>query len=97
MGVFMYDLYELTSVSDGLAALKGDYENASRSRGEVDGALGYGDLRGAVQDFVANWTHERDKQLEAIEGGSQALRRIIDGYVAYDESSAEQLRSDCAP
>ena len=97
MGVFRYDLYELTSVSDGLAALKGDYENASRSRGEVDGALGYGDLRGAVQDFVGNWKHERDKQLEAIEGASQALRTIIDGYVAYDDGAAEQLRSDCAP
>ena len=97
MGVFKYDLVELTSVSSGLATLKGDYENASRDRGDAHGALGYGDLQGAMREFVDNWKHERGKQLEAIEGSSEVLQKIITNYVEYDADSAEQLREDCQP
>lgn len=97
MAQYKYDLEELTAVSSGLATLRGDYESASRERGEVDGALGYGDLRSAVRDFVDNWKHERDKQLEAIGGAAEALDKIIANYVEYDADSAEGLREDCQP
>jgi len=97
MAQYKYDLEELTSVSSGLATLKGDYENASRDRGDAHGALGYGDLQGAMRDFVDNWKHERSKQLEAIEGASEALKKIIENYVEFDETSADQLREDCQP
>ena len=96
-GTFKYDLAELTTVASGLATLASDFENASKTREDADGALGYGDLRGAVREFVDNWSHERDKQIEAINGSSEALAEIIDNYVEYDETSADQLRDDCAP
>jgi len=96
-GVYQYDLEELTSVSSGLATLKADYENTSRSRDDAHHALGYGDLQDAMRDFADNWKHERNKQLEAIEGSRTALDGIIQSYVEYDEGSAEQLREDCQP
>lgn len=96
-GTYKYDLGELHAVSGGLDALAADFESASANRADVDGALGYGDLRGAVRAFVDNWEHERGKQLEAIGGSATALSEIIDKYVEYDTSSAEQLRADCAP
>lgn len=97
MGVYKYDLAELTSVSSGLATLKGDYENASRDRGNADSAFGYPDLQRAMRDFVDNWKHERDKQLEAIEGAGGALKKIIENYEKYDADSAEELREGCQP
>lgn len=96
-GQYKYDLGELRTVAGGLAALARDFEQASSNRQDADGALGYGDLRNAVRDFVDNWDHERGKQIEAITGSGEALNKIIDGYVAYDASSAEQLRENCDP
>ena len=97
MGVFKYDLVELSSVSSGLTTLKNDYENASRERGDAHGALGYGSLQNVLGEFVDNWKHERSKQLEAIQGSSQVLQKTISSYVEYDEDAAEQLREDCQP
>lgn len=96
-GTFKYDLEELTTVQEGLRTLASDFESASSTRKDADSALGYGDLRSAVRDFVDNWSHERDQQIEAINGSAEALTEIIDNYVEYDETSADQLREDCAP
>lgn len=96
-GTYKYDLADLTAVADGLSALAADYEHASAHRQDAHGALGYGDLRGAVRDFVDNWEHERGQQLEAISGSSTALGEIIDDYVQHDGDAAGRLRDGSGP
>lgn len=96
-GTYTYDLVDLTRVAGGLTTLAAAFGDASAHRQDADGALGYPDLRGAVRGFVDNWTHERGKQIEAIQGSAEALGRIIDGYEEYDVSSADELRESCAP
>ena len=95
-GTYKYDLADLTAVAGGLSALTADYENASSHREDAHGALGYGDLRGAVRDFVDNWEHERGQQLEAIDGSAAALVKIIDDYVEYDATAAGELLDSAA-
>lgn len=96
-GQYKYDLGELTTVASGLGTLAANFESASANQQDADGALGYGDLKSAVRDFVDNWKHERGKQIEAIQGSADVLGKIIDGYVEYDTSSSETLRENCQP
>lgn len=96
-GTYRYDLSDLTGVAGGLSALAGDYESASAHREDADAALGYGDLRAAVRDFVGNWEHERGQQLEAIDGSATALRGIIEDYVEHDRTSAGGVRGGGGP
>ena len=95
-GTYKYDLADLTAVAGGLGTLAADFDNASQHREDVDGALGYSDLRGAVREFVDNWDHERGQQLEAINGSASALSEIIDNYVEYDTTAATDLRDSSA-
>lgn len=94
-GQYKYDLEDLTAVASGLSTLHADFEHASRTRDDAHGALGYGDLQGAVRDFVDNWEHERGKQLEAIAGSAEALGTIVDSYVEHDRTAADELRENC--
>jgi len=87
-GTYTYDLADRRGRRS--RALAADFENASQNREDADAALGYGDLRGAVRDFVDNWDHERGQQIEAIHGSASALVEIID-YVEYDATAAADL------
>ena len=93
-GTYTYDLADRRGRRS--RALAADFENASQNREDADAALGYGDLRGAVRDFVDNWDHERGQQLEAIDGSAAALVEIIDNYVEYDTTAAADLREGMA-
>ena len=92
-GIYKYDVDDLGDTASGLSTLKSDFENASRARSEASGAMGYGDLRGAVEEFVDNWKHNRERQLEAIAAAAEALDSIVTNYVDGDENAAGELRS----
>ncbi len=89
--IYRYDVAELAEAEQGLARLKSDFENASRIREEHDAALGYGDLRGAVGDFVDNWKHNRERQLQTLESAQEALAGITENYVAFDAQAVDAL------
>ena len=86
MGVYTYDVDDLHRTASGLQSLRADFEQAS-------GAFGYGDLSGAVEQFVGNWKHNRERQIEAIGGAAEALTTITDNYVDQDEAVAQAVRS----
>lgn len=92
-GIYKYDVDELGQTASGLRTLQSDFENASSMRSQASGAMGYGDLRGAIEEFVDNWKHNRDRQLEAIGSAAEALGGIVDNYVEGDTSAAAELRS----
>lgn len=92
-GIYKYDVDDLGDTAGGLRTLKSDFENASSLRSQASGAMGYDDLRGAVQEFVDNWKHNRERQLEAIDAAAEALDGIVTNYVDGDEKAASELRS----
>jgi hypothetical protein len=92
-GIYKYDVDDLTQTARGLRTLHSDFSHASEARRGAAGAMGYDDLRGAVEDFVDNWEHNRTRQLEAIDAAAQALDGILTDYVDGDEGAAAQLRS----
>lgn len=92
-GIYKYDVDDLGDTAAGLRALKSDFAHASTAREEAAGALGYGELRGAVAEFVDNWKHNRERQLDAIDAAAEALDGIVANYVEADSSAAQALRS----
>jgi len=92
-GIYKYDVDDLTETASGLRTLHSDFSSASQAREGASGAMGYGDLRGSVEEFVDNWEHNRKRQLEAIESAAKALDSIVTNYVEGDERAAAELRS----
>lgn len=92
-GIYKYDVDDLTETAVGLRTLHADFSSASETRKGASGAMGYGDLRAAVEEFVDNWEHNRKRQLEAIDAAAEALDGIVTNYVDGDERAAAQLRS----
>ena len=93
MGVYKYDPEDLNEAVAGLGRLKSDYENASQVREASAGVFGYSGLAGAVEDFVDNWKHHREQQLETLTGTHESLRDITENYVEQDQSAADELRN----
>jgi hypothetical protein len=90
--VYKYDLEDLSEAASGLATLKSDFEQASAVREEANDAFGYSDVQGAVQDFVDNWKHNRERQLETLTSAQEALSGIRETYVAMDAEGVNQLQ-----
>lgn len=91
MGEYRYDEQDLTDTAAGLRQLRHDFGNASDVKEEAADSFGYGDLVGAVQAFVDNWSANREKQLEAIESAATALDEIIANYAALDADGVAEL------
>lgn len=91
-GIYRYDVADLGETARGLRTLRSDFAHASTTREEASGALGYGDLRGAVSAFVDNWKHNRERQLDAIDAAAEALDGIVTNYVDGDAQAASALR-----
>lgn len=96
-GIYKYDVDDLGETASGLRTLQSDFEHASSMRSQAAGAMGYSDLRGAIEEFVDNWKHNRDRQLEAIGAAAEALGTIVDNYVEGDTSAAAELRNGGSP
>lgn len=94
MTVYRYDLAELEETQAGLSQLSGDFGEASRAREASSGAMGYGSLRDAVESFTENWKHNRDKQIEAIDGASTLLGDIVTNYTELDNSGVCSLQDE---
>lgn len=92
-GIYKYDVDDLTETASGLRTLHSDFSSASQARKGASGAMGYGDLRAAIEEFVDNWEHNRKRQLEAIEAAAEALDGIVTNYVDTDADAAAELRS----
>lgn len=93
MGTKTYDVPILEATATGLAQLRSDYETASQVREEAASAFGYEGLAGAVEEFVDNWKHNRDRQLETIEGVQQTLVDVAANYVEHDSCAVDELTS----
>lgn len=95
MGEYRYDVEELQDTAAGLAVLESDFASASEVRESAAGAFGWSWLEGAVDSFVDNWRHNREKQIETLQGTHEALAEISETYVAFDREAVAQLEEAC--
>jgi hypothetical protein len=91
---YRYDLEDLVEAANGMQSLRSSFENASSVREEADDAFGYPDLKDKVKDFVDNWKHNRERQLEAIGAAHEALQGISEGYVEFDANGVAELQDE---
>jgi hypothetical protein len=93
MGTKIYDVPILEATANGLAQLRSDFETASAVREEAASAFGYEGLAGAVEEFVDNWKHNRERQLETIDGVQKAIVDVAANYVEHDACAVNELNS----
>jgi hypothetical protein len=91
MGIYKYDFEDLSDTASGLARLRSDFANASSVKEEAADSFGYGDLIGAVEEFVDNWSANREKQLETLESAKTALDDIVENYRSLDADGVAEL------
>jgi hypothetical protein len=91
--VSRYDLEDLAEAETGAAQLKADFEGASKFQERNEGAVGYPGLAGALNEFVDNWSHKREKMLESLESTRQTLTEIRTNLREHDTAAAGELRS----
>jgi hypothetical protein len=91
--VSRYDLEDLAEAEAGAVQLKADFEGASEFQERNEAAVGYPGLAGALNEFVDNWSHKREKMLESLESTRQALNEIRTNLREHDTTAADELRS----
>jgi hypothetical protein len=92
VGTYKYDPDDLGDAVAGLGRLQSDYESASQVQEAAAGVFGYPGLAGAVEDFVDNWRHHRENQLETLSGTRESLQSITENYLEQDRAGAAELR-----
>jgi hypothetical protein len=83
-----YQLLEQTDNS--LGSLVGEFQNIQAVQDGYDGALGSGDVAGAMNGFAGNWDYHR-KQLV---GSMQALQKLVQGAKAGFQKTDNDLTQD---
>ena len=63
----------LDSAGKTLASLTSEFQNIKAQASDYDGAMGSGDIVGAMGSFSGNWDYPRDK----LVGSMQALGKMI--------------------
>jgi hypothetical protein len=67
------DYQLLEQANSSLSSLVGEFDNIQAVQDGYDGALGSGDIAGAINGFAGNWDYHR-KQLV---GSMQALQKMV--------------------
>lgn len=63
----------LDSAGKTLTSLTSEFQNIKAQTSDYDGAMGSGDIAGAMGSFSGNWDYHRDK----LVGSMQALGKMI--------------------
>lgn len=87
-----YDLDSLNNLVSDLQTIHGDYSGIDGSMDTAAAAAGYSSLAGALNDFSDNWSRNRAKQLEDLEGAHTSLAEIVGQLEEYDDNGVTKLR-----
>jgi hypothetical protein len=79
----------LDSASKTLTSLTSEFQNIKAQGGDYDGAMGSGDIVGAMGSFSGNWDYHRGK----LVGSMQALGKMIDESSKQFHGTDNQLAS----
>ena len=91
----MLDLEQLKAAQSGLVSSISEFEAASDTNDDLEGAVGRpdgrGDLLNQVIDFEVAWRDKRGKLNENLENIKKQLTSIIDGWDEWDTTTARDL------
>ena len=91
----MLDLEQLKAAQSGLVSSISEFEAASDTNDDLEGAVGRpdgrGDLLNQVIDFEVAWRDKRGKLKENLENIKKQLTSIIDGWEEWDTTTARDL------
>ena len=83
----------LNSAKKTLTTLTSEFQNIKAAESAYDGAMGSGDITGALGSFSGNWDYHRNK----LVGSMQALGQLIDEsekqFHKTDDQLAKNLKS----
>lgn len=91
----MLDLEQLKAAQSGLVSSISEFEAASDTNDDLEGAVGRpdgrGDLLNQVIDFEVAWRDKRGTLKENLENIKKQLTSIIDGWDEWDTTTARDL------
>lgn len=91
----MLDLEQLKAAQSGLVSSISEFEAASDTNDDLEGAVGRpdgrGDLLNQVIDFEVAWRDKRGTLKENLENIKKQLTSIIDGWEEWDTTTARDL------
>ncbi len=91
MTTFRADLDQMLSLASRMTVVKGALQD--EGHGSFDcSALGDADAVGALQGFVAGWSHGRSEIVSGLEDVQSALKGASDTYRGSDQGMAARLR-----
>jgi hypothetical protein len=79
------DYQLLDSTESSLSGLVSEFNNIKAQEGAYDGALGSGDIVGAMHSFSGNWDYHRKK----LTGSMEELGKMV------SETKKEFSKTDC--
>jgi hypothetical protein len=80
----------LDSAEQTMTSLSSEFKNIKAQESDYDGAMGSGDIVGALHSFSGNWDYHRDK----LVGSMQALGQMITESKKQFQSTDNKLASD---
>lgn len=82
---------ELESTRATMGALIGDLENIQANQSAYDGAMGSGDIAGAMDNFAGNWSIHRKKLLGKMKNLNSMVGAALTEFPKTDREAASWL------
>jgi hypothetical protein len=86
-----FDLLE--SAEQTMTSLTSEFKNIKTSTGDYNGALGSGDIAGAMGSFSGNWDYHRDKLTGSMQALGQMITESKKQFHETDDKLAKNLKS----
>ena len=86
-----FDLLE--SAEQRMTSLTSEFKNIKTSTGDYNGALGSGDIAGAMGSFSGNWDYHRDKLTGSMQALGQMITESKKQFHETDDKLAKNLKS----
>lgn len=94
-GAVMADLkvdYQLLdSTERTLSSLTSEFQNIKAQEGSYDGAMGSGDIAGAMDSFAGNWDYHRGKLVDSMQALGKMVGQTRQAFQKTDTGLAHDL------
>ncbi|HLH59622.1 MAG TPA: hypothetical protein VKV33_10780 [Streptosporangiaceae bacterium] len=84
-----YELLDSTERT--LTSLTSEFQNIKAQEGSYDGAMGSGDIAGAMDSFAGNWDYHRKKLVGSMQALGQMVSQTKQAFQKTDTGLAHDL------
>ena len=82
---------ELESTKARMSSLVKDFEGIQADQSRYDGAMGSGDVAGAMDSFAGNWSIHRKKLLDKMQNLNSLVEAALVHFPKTDQDVAKKL------